>query len=160
MSRAAWTIRLYRYELEALPEYSCTMPSGVFAWKMWRCNESFGTRKPASWIVAQYVPIADPEKMGIRVFRIEFLEGPAPCQWTEWVQIGPRLWASFEQDIRRGQDVRKPHAVQVLLGDDPVKGCADEYVRVTREAPYRVFRGLCDLVQAATTDPEKPRVQP
>ena len=142
------TIRLYRYELEALPEYSCTMPSGTTEWKMWRCNESFGTQRPASWIVGQYVPHKDPTKIGIRVFQIEFLEGPAPLRWSEWTKIGPRLWGSFEHDIRRGQDVRKFHAVQMMVGDSPEK-FADEYVRVTRLAPWGVFRSLCDVVQAA-----------
>lgn len=144
-------IRLYRYELESLPEYSCTMPSSTVDWKMWRCNENFKTSKPESWIVSQYIPHADPKKIGIRVFDIEFLEGPQPLRWTEWIQIGPRLWASFEHDIRRGADVRKFHAVQLLLGDDPnsLWSLGDEFVRVTRLAPWGMFRGLCDLVQAA-----------
>jgi hypothetical protein len=144
------TIRLYRYELEALPEYSCTMPTDKTDWKMWRCNESFGTRRPDSWIVAQYVPLAEePTKIGVRVFSIEFLEGPAPLCWTGWTKIGPRLWAAFEHDIRRGHDVRKFHAVQIFVGDGhPDKTGAEEFVRVTREASYSVFRGLCDIVQA------------
>lgn len=140
------TIRLYRYELEALPEYSCTMPSGQTDWKMWRCNESFGTRRPESWIVAQYVPIENPTKVGIRVFNIEFLEGPAPLCWTGWSKIGPRLWAAFEHDVRRGHDVRKFHAVQLLVGDHPDR-MGDEFVRVTRFEP--AFLQLVAVAQAA-----------
>jgi hypothetical protein len=151
------TIRLYRYELEALPEYSCTMPSGTTHWKMWRCNESLGTKRPDSWIVAQYVPHKDPKKVGMRVFSIEFLEGPAPLQWTEWVEIGPRLWASFEQDRRRGHDVSKPHAVRLFLGDDPDKGFG-EFARVSEEDHWGVFRNLCDVVGGALA--QRAAVQP
>lgn len=145
------TIRLYRYELKALPEYSCSMPTGTTHWKMWSCNESFGTRRPDSWIVAQYVPHKNPEVVGVRVFKIEFLEGPEPLRWTKWVEIGPRLWAHFEHDVRRGHDVRRFHAVELGVGDDPEKGLFDEWARVTRLAPYMAFRGLCDVVQAAYT---------
>lgn len=141
------TIRLYRYELEMLPEYSCTMPSGTTDWKTWRCDENFGTGRPESWIVGQYVPHEDPTKIRVRAFSIEFLEGPAPLRYTDWTKIGPHLWVSFEHDIRREHDVRKFHAVQLFVGDDPDHGIADEFVRVTQDKPQ--FRDLCDAMQAA-----------
>lgn len=30
------TIRLFRHELESMPEYSSTLPTGTTLWKMWR----------------------------------------------------------------------------------------------------------------------------
>jgi hypothetical protein len=31
-------IRLYPWELDSMPEYSCSIPSGTVLWKMWRRN--------------------------------------------------------------------------------------------------------------------------
>lgn len=145
MARPRRTIRLYRYELEKLPEYSWTRPSLTTDWKMWRCSDE---NAETGWLVAQYVPTEDPNRIGIRVYEVEILEGPAPLQWGEWTKIGPRLWASFEYDIRRGHDVRKFHSVQLLIGDDPVN-LADEFVRVTRLNRWDVFTSLCEIVKAA-----------
>ena len=43
-------IRLYPWELESMPEYSCSIPSGTVMWKMWRrnCNAyAIGVRCPS-----------------------------------------------------------------------------------------------------------------
>jgi len=71
-------IRLYLHELESMPEYSRSIPTGTTLWKMWRRNTNDG------WYVGQYVP---PSKLkssrgvdliGIRWFRVVLKHGPPP----------------------------------------------------------------------------------
>lgn len=72
-------IRLYPWELASMPDYSCTLPTGTTLWKMWRRNLHAYTTppKPPRWVVGQYVPHHEPEKVGIKWFDVQLLEGPA-----------------------------------------------------------------------------------
>ncbi len=59
------TITLTEAEFDALPDYSCTIPTGVIIGKRWKRGEPFG--RPTRWFMGEYreyVP-PDPEKVRI-----------------------------------------------------------------------------------------------
>lgn len=97
------TIRLYAHDLESMPEYSSTLPTGTTLWKIWRRLElhaggfsappharedlqrhvSAGVPVEERWFVGQYVPCREhgercPDHVGIRWFRVVLRAGPAP----------------------------------------------------------------------------------
>lgn len=52
-------ICMMRYEFEALPEYSCTWPTGVTPGKRWRRHDGvhdFKSKKSPVWFVLEYGP--------------------------------------------------------------------------------------------------------
>jgi hypothetical protein len=63
-------IVITRADLAALPEYSCSIPTGVVVGKRWRRDVTFGRRalkhhldqdRPvALWVIGEYVACADP----------------------------------------------------------------------------------------------------
>lgn len=65
-------IRLYGFEFDSMPEYLRSLPTGTTLWKMWK---RFNGKR---WIVGQYVPHVNPNKIGIRWFEIMFRSGPIP----------------------------------------------------------------------------------
>ncbi len=86
------TIRLFLWELESMPEYSCSLPSGQTFWKMWRRNMYASRRGPhrePRWVVGQYTPHPDPKTVGIRWFKVHLREGPKPRFYTapDWVNM-------------------------------------------------------------------------
>ena len=73
-------IVLSRDEFNALPEYSCSLPSGTIVGKRWRANRHSGTlygwgparRCPAhpNWWMGEYYDIGSETRIGIRWTRI------------------------------------------------------------------------------------------
>lgn len=56
-------------DFDALPEYSCSNPSGVFFGKRWKRGEPYRLPRTA-WYMGEYIPAADPKLAGIRFLRI------------------------------------------------------------------------------------------
>ncbi len=80
------TTTMSKAELEALPEYSTTVPTGVCAGKRWRrnqfaavrwlhfevCGIEFRVPAPKVWWLGEYVPVADDERaFDIRWSKVE-----------------------------------------------------------------------------------------
>ena len=59
---------LTRAELEALPDYSCTIPTGTTIGKKWRRREPYhiGPGIVNLWYTGEYVEDPDPEMVGIK----------------------------------------------------------------------------------------------
>jgi hypothetical protein len=97
-------IYLYTYELDSMPEYSCSFPSATTWWKMWKSdlNAFTGNGKPPHWVVRQFVPhVTDPENMvTARCFQVILKHGPQSPKWRapDWDNI---------QRWRRDQDEAK-----------------------------------------------------
>ncbi len=73
------TMRLWLYELEALPEYSCTLPTGVCSYKTWKRWAPYYTDRwsaEGSWLIGQYVPMHG--KMWTYFHQVELYQGPFP----------------------------------------------------------------------------------
>jgi hypothetical protein len=87
--RAKHTIRIYVWQLESMNEYSNTLPTGTTPFKLWKCNvnNTWNRRQQGLppteplWVVGQYHPIDDPDRVGIRWFDVQLLEGPKPPGW-------------------------------------------------------------------------------
>lgn len=76
-----------------LPEYSTTVPTGVYPWKIWRCDLNAGVRlryahKPAfvqadpppsdsDWIIRRYEPVG-PTRCSMISYEVDFRCGPDP----------------------------------------------------------------------------------
>jgi len=62
-------VLMSKAEFDALPEYSCSLPTGTTIGKTWRCNlvaySMDGYQSPV-WKMGEYVPHADTDKVGIR----------------------------------------------------------------------------------------------
>lgn len=52
-------------DLIALPEYSCTLPTGTTLGKRWRCATKYTDRDSTEWMIATYVEHPDPDRVGI-----------------------------------------------------------------------------------------------
>lgn len=77
-------VEITRAEFDALPEYSCSLPTGTTIGKRWKRNETAycaepvalhpfdGTvvREPPRWILGEYVAHPNPALVGIRWLRI------------------------------------------------------------------------------------------
>jgi len=61
-------VELSDAEFDALPEYSCSLPTGTTIGKRWKRGEPYG--QPTRWLLGEYVEHADPGKVGIRWSRI------------------------------------------------------------------------------------------
>lgn len=67
------TYVLTQKEFDALPEYSCSIPTGQSIGKEWkRKNNYYDSSK--GWILGEYVEHSDPEKFGIAWANIEIEE--------------------------------------------------------------------------------------
>lgn len=52
--------------LRALPEYSCSLPTGTTIGKRWRRNTGFGRQRGiGNWVIGEYVPCSIPGQTGI-----------------------------------------------------------------------------------------------
>ena len=48
--------RISKKAFDSLPEYSCSIPTGVFIGKVWKCNLNFTKRIPGEdWVIREYV---------------------------------------------------------------------------------------------------------
>jgi hypothetical protein len=85
----AKVVRLTRAELEALGEYSCSLPTLTTIGKRWARNETAFNQmwgrppEPERWVMGEYVDIGDPDKVGIRWTPIEIVEPPALARLRE-----------------------------------------------------------------------------
>jgi len=62
------TERISRIAFDSLPEYSCSIPTGVTIGKVWKCNRNFGLpTEEKDWVICEYVddPRGDPSYAGI-----------------------------------------------------------------------------------------------
>lgn len=59
-----------RDELRALPEYSCSLPTGTTVGKRWRRDVTFGRpnrrKGEAEWLVGEYYDVGSKEEVGIK----------------------------------------------------------------------------------------------
>jgi hypothetical protein len=75
-------IRLFVWELESMPEYSSSLPTGQVLFKMWRrAIQDLRTRAVVAWQAGQYVPCRIPGNVGIRWFDVVLRAGPKPPAW-------------------------------------------------------------------------------
>lgn len=102
-------IRLYGYELDSMPEYSTTLPTGTTLYKMWRRDENKGMRfrifearcplhmdpdecarskaellkkhEGEDWFVGQYLPCDIKDRVRIRWYKVVLKHGPQPPRW-------------------------------------------------------------------------------
>lgn len=90
VQRAKNTIRIYMWQLKSMNEYSSTLPSRTTPFKMWKRNVNDSWVRAQSglppteplWVVGQYYPVEDPDRIGIRWFDVQLLEGPKPSGWV------------------------------------------------------------------------------
>lgn len=68
-------VRLTEAEFYALPDYSCTLPTGTTIGKRWRRREPYeiGPEIENVWYMGEYVECDDPGKVGIEWSLIEIL---------------------------------------------------------------------------------------
>lgn len=60
-------LHISRWQYDDLPEYSVTLPSGVYIGKQWRAHTQENT-----WVVRGYVEVEDKMRAGIRTWRPHF----------------------------------------------------------------------------------------
>lgn len=64
-------IELTQRELDNLPEYSTSIPTGVRWGKRWKRNQNFGVRgAPKLWVLGEYLPV--PMSNGRDVYETRF----------------------------------------------------------------------------------------
>jgi hypothetical protein len=87
-----------------MDNYSATLPSGTTPFKMWRRDlneaERFHSQRvdiPERWVVGQYYPIELEGQIGIRWFKIVYLQGPMPPGWQ-----APD-WSNFDRWVADGK---------------------------------------------------------
>lgn len=77
------TIKLFPWELESMPEYSTSLPTGTTVWKMWK-------RKIVDqWVVGQYIPCEEPGMIGTRWYEVLLKEGTKPAGYV------PPDWSNY-----------------------------------------------------------------
>ena len=107
-------IRLFPWELDSMPEYSNTLPSATTLWKIWRRNANdryagwLDPRKGPTWFVYQYAPAEDANRVRIKCFEVQLLEGPYPLagytppDWSNYARWKrERALHAFPQHIDR-----------------------------------------------------------
>jgi hypothetical protein len=80
-------LRLSEQELFALPEYSCSLPTGTTIGKRWRRHEPYRPDDPVPrriW-VGEYFDIGEPDKVGIcwyrPLIRVQAIHEPERPAW-------------------------------------------------------------------------------
>lgn len=76
-------IRLYWWELQSMPEYSTSTPTGRVVWKQWRARDRDSSGWLDSWFVGQYVPGLTKSTLTIRWSRVVLRHGPMPPVYYE-----------------------------------------------------------------------------
>ena len=92
------TIRLFRWELESMNDYSHSLPSGQTPGKKWRrsINSKFRPFKPSNWLVGEYGEPA---------------EGYIPVIWYRVVlRVGPRPQHYYRPDWENYERWKREHA--------------------------------------------------
>ncbi len=90
MRRCKHTLRIFAWQLDSMPEYSTSLPTATTPFRMWKNNSIFqGSKK--IWRVGQYYPVEEPGWIGIRWFKVDFLAGPKPREWS------PPDWGNYER---------------------------------------------------------------
>jgi hypothetical protein len=69
-------VGLTKKELDDLPEYSLSIPTGVFLGKKWKRNVNVGTKDGPLWVMGEYTEHPNPELCGI-VFKTVVIVGDA-----------------------------------------------------------------------------------
>jgi len=65
-------ILISRKEFDALPEYSCSIPTGTTVGKKWKRRVPYSD-KPDSWYLGEYVESLKPGQIGIEWARLILL---------------------------------------------------------------------------------------
>jgi hypothetical protein len=69
------TIALSQKEFDALPEYSCSLPTGTPIGKRWKCGWPYKEPR-TNWYLGEYVACAEPGMVGIVWREIVFVSKP------------------------------------------------------------------------------------
>ncbi len=69
-------VRLLSAEVNALLEYSCSLPTGTAIGKHWKRNMNWRTDKPPRWWRGEYVESAEPGMVDIEWMEIEIYDPP------------------------------------------------------------------------------------
>jgi len=76
-------IDLTEAELEALPEYSTTVPTGTTIGKRWKRNLNWRSDLPPRWVVGEYV--ADPEPGYVQIHWKHVGRDPNEATFAEFI---------------------------------------------------------------------------
>jgi len=71
-------VRFTTKAFDALLEYSCSLPTGVFIGKQWKRNLNFRTNKPPKWLLGEYTEHPDPDRAYIEWRDIEVVDPMFP----------------------------------------------------------------------------------
>jgi len=73
-------LTLTRAELDALPEYSRSLPTGTTIGKRWKRNlaDGHGGKLKPYWIVGEYYDIDRDDRVGIRWYDVEITDADRP----------------------------------------------------------------------------------
>lgn len=84
MSRSDLKIFLYWWELESMPEYSCSLPSETTIGKVWRCDIMAYNKRAVLplWYVGIYGESDDPDVRLIHWHEVVLREGPRPAHYS------------------------------------------------------------------------------
>lgn len=74
------SIRLNQSELNALLEYSTSVPTGTTIGKRWKRKTDSG------WLIGEYIPDQDPKRVGIKWYKVEIIDAPIEVKDKEPVQ--------------------------------------------------------------------------
>ena len=73
-------VLLSREDFDALPEYSCTLPTGVTIGKRWKRREPYGAEPAnAAWFLGTYIDVGEKDAAGVEWRRIK-IETPRQTQ--------------------------------------------------------------------------------
>jgi hypothetical protein len=109
---------LYWWELESMPEYSTTLPTGTTIGKVWRADKNavhsvarqmagavYGSRPPANWRMRMFIPDAHPEMRMAVSFKVTLRHGPMPRAYSapDWTYMeGWRRERAAERNFEKG----------------------------------------------------------
>lgn len=89
--RERLTLYLFAWELESMPEYSTTLPTGTTVGKLWKRNLNVHHRRAEPrWLVCMYGPDSDPKMVAIWHAEVVLRHGPAPRVYR------PPDWSYYE----------------------------------------------------------------
>lgn len=73
-------VTLTQKQFDALLEYSCSQPTGVFDGKQWKCNVNAFNGHPAKWFLCEYVDDGDPRGYAttVRLITVDAASALAP----------------------------------------------------------------------------------
>ena len=94
------TAVMERADLEELPDYSCTLPTGTTIGKRWKRRRNYYDESKG-WVMGEYAPCAEPGYVAIVWRDVLLVEENEPSVWLRlrrWVtarlqRTGGRAWA-------------------------------------------------------------------